>query len=265
MKITPQNDPPWFMHTNLKTVLKSTSSDIWSESKLNNFSSKLVRFSKYITNANISAPVRDHPSKLSLGGKPDKPTRFYYSGFISELQRFFRHIMNILNLNSFGALKLPIGFALQINWTANVMNQQVIRKICKWRTIYFLTASCPNHSSIILLSINFIIFNFGRLKEDVRIGLPSGWRKEVGEERCFMKYRFSSSLMCCNNHECKLVVFVLACVSGIIRLQKAEPGHYLFWMSRDPVRHLSLRNVFYLLLATCHSSLFVLAFISGFY
>ena len=32
----------------------------------------------------------------------------------------------------------------------------------------------------------FTIFNFRRLKKDVRIGLPAGWRKEVGEKRCFM-------------------------------------------------------------------------------
>ena len=35
----------------------------------------------------------------------------------------------------------------------------------------------------------FTIFNFIRLKEDVRIGLPAGWRVGVGEERCFMKGR----------------------------------------------------------------------------
>ena len=34
-KMTLQKDPPWFMHTKLKTVLKSKSSDIWSEWKLN--------------------------------------------------------------------------------------------------------------------------------------------------------------------------------------------------------------------------------------
>ena len=44
-------------------------------------------------------------------------TRFYYSGFVSELQRFFWHIVNLWNRNSFGVLQFPIGFALQITWT----------------------------------------------------------------------------------------------------------------------------------------------------
>ena len=56
-----------------------------------------------------------------------------------------------------------------------------------WRTIQFLTASCPCNKSTILLSINFIIFYFRTLKEDVRIGLLAGWRKGVEEVRCFMK------------------------------------------------------------------------------
>ena len=34
-------------------------------------SSKLVRFSKQISNANISAPRRDNPSKFSLRGRPE--------------------------------------------------------------------------------------------------------------------------------------------------------------------------------------------------
>ena len=70
---------------------------------------KLVRFSKQISNVNISASVRDDPSKFSLGGRPQSqlwrwhpnlflpanrddltPTQFYYSGFISEVQRFVR-------------------------------------------------------------------------------------------------------------------------------------------------------------------------------
>ena len=89
-----------------------------------------------------------------------------------------------------------------------------------------------------------------------------------GEERCFMKGSFflfilaslfsgssSSSCLCCNNHECKLFVFVLACVSGQIRLQKAEPGHKSCWICRGPVWHLSFRSAFYLLLATFFLSL----------
>ena len=34
--------------------------------------------------------------------------------------------------------------------------------------------------SIDLLSINFLIFNFRRIKEDVRIGLPAGWKEGGG-------------------------------------------------------------------------------------
>ena len=41
----------------------------------------------------------------------------YYSGFITELQRFFCHIGNPWNLNSFGVLQFSIEFALQITWT----------------------------------------------------------------------------------------------------------------------------------------------------
>ena len=42
------------------------------------------------------------------------------------------------------------------------------------------TASFPSNNSSILLSINFIIFNFRRLKEDVRFGLPAEWRRGWG-------------------------------------------------------------------------------------
>ena len=48
----------------------------------------------------------------------------------------------------------------------------------------------------------------------------------------------------------EIELFVLASISGKIRLQKAEPGHKLCWICRDPVWHLSFRNAFYLLLAT---------------
>ena len=66
--------------------------------------------------------------------------------------------------------------------------------------------------------------------------------------------------MCCNNHERKWLVFVLSCFFlGIIRLQKVDLGHKLCWICRDPVWQLSFRNVFYLLHATCHLLLFVLA------
>ena len=42
---------------------------------------------------------------------------FYYSGFISDLQSFFCHIVNTLTLNSFWVLQFPIGFTVQITWT----------------------------------------------------------------------------------------------------------------------------------------------------
>ena len=99
-------------------------------------SSKLVRFSKQISNANISAPRRDNPSKFSLRDRPESqlwrrhqnlyllanqddltPGRFYYSGFITELQRFFCHIGNHGNRNGFGDLTFPIGFTLRITWS----------------------------------------------------------------------------------------------------------------------------------------------------
>ena len=105
------------MHTRLKIVLKSTSSDIGSESKPSFSSSKWVRFSKQMSNVNILAPVRENPSKCSLRSRPESqlwrrhpnlflpanqeeltPKRFYHSGFFSELQRFFWHIMNTLTL-----------------------------------------------------------------------------------------------------------------------------------------------------------------------
>ena len=46
-----------------------------------------------------------------------------------------------------------------------------------------------NHKYSILLSINFIIFNFRRLKEDIRNDLPARWRKGLEEKSCFMKGR----------------------------------------------------------------------------
>ena len=65
-----------------------------------------------------SASIWDNPSKFSLRGRPEfhlwrkhpnlylptnqdnfTPKRFYYLGFISELQRFFWHIVNTLILN----------------------------------------------------------------------------------------------------------------------------------------------------------------------
>ena len=44
---------------------------------------------------------------------------------------------------------------------------------------------------------------------------------------------------------CHSFFFVLASISGNIRLQKAEPGHKLCWICRDLVWHLSLRNPVY--------------------
>ena len=87
--------------------------------------------------------------------------------------------------------------------------------------------------------------------EDVRIGLPAGWRKGVREERCFMKGRFSYSFLhyCYqdhhdyhhHHHKCAANImnvneFFCSCfVSGIIRLQKTEPGHKMCRICRDPV------------------------------
>ena len=95
-----------------------------------------MQFSKQISYAHISAPRRDNPSKLSLRGRPESqlwrrhqnlyllanqddltPGRFYYSRFITELQRFFCHIGNHGNRNVFEDLTFPIGFTLKITWS----------------------------------------------------------------------------------------------------------------------------------------------------
>ena len=95
-----------------------------------------MRFSKQISNWNISAPRRDNTSKLSLRCRPEyrlwrrhqnlyllanqddlTPEQFYYLGFISELKRFFWNIKDHGNGNGFGHLPFPIGFALRITWT----------------------------------------------------------------------------------------------------------------------------------------------------
>ena len=115
------------MHTKFKTVLKSTSSDIWTESKLNSSSSKLVRFSKQISNANILAPVIQKTfcwevgqsisfaDNIQTGYTRRIKTTSHRQDFI--IQRFFWLIVNLLNLNIFGVLQFPIGVALQITWT----------------------------------------------------------------------------------------------------------------------------------------------------
>ena len=41
-------------------------------------------------------------------------------------------------------------------------------------------------------------FYFRRIREDFRIGLSAGWKRGVGEERCFMKDRFSYPFL----HQC---------------------------------------------------------------
>ena len=61
--MTLRTDPPWFMHTNLKIMLKSKSSDIWSEW---NWIFVLKIGAILQTNANISAFVRDNPSTFLL-------------------------------------------------------------------------------------------------------------------------------------------------------------------------------------------------------
>ena len=61
---------------------------------------------------------RQHQNLYLLANQEDlTPERFYNPGFITELQRFFCHIGNLWNLNSFGVLQFPIEFALQITWT----------------------------------------------------------------------------------------------------------------------------------------------------
>ena len=60
------------------------------------------------------------------------PTRFFYSGFISELKRFFWHIVNTLKLNSFGVLQFSIGCSLQITWTVECFEAtSTLEKLCK--------------------------------------------------------------------------------------------------------------------------------------
>ena len=137
-KITLQNDPsrrPPLIHVhkaqdcaeiNIIRYLKRVKTEL--------FSSKSVRFSKQISYSHISAPIRDNPSKIVLGGRQElwrrhqnlyllanqddlTPERFNYSGFITEIQRFFSHIGNLWNLNSFEILQFPIEFTLQITWT----------------------------------------------------------------------------------------------------------------------------------------------------
>ena len=114
-KMTLQKDTPWFMHTKLKTMLKIKIIRYKKRVETEFLSSKLVRFSKQISNANIPAPRRDNSSKFNQDELT--PERFYYLGFISELKRFFWHIRNLCNCNGFGDLTFLIGFSLRITWT----------------------------------------------------------------------------------------------------------------------------------------------------
>ena len=58
---------------------------------------------------------------------------------------------------------------------------------------------------------------------------------------------FYFAVICFNNIYCKILVFVFAFVSGIFRLQKAEPGHKLRWICRDLVWHVSLFTFYFFL------------------
>ena len=61
---------------------------------------------------------RWYPNLILPGNQDElRPKQFYYSGFISELQRFVWDIGSLWNLNSFGVLQFPKWFALQITWT----------------------------------------------------------------------------------------------------------------------------------------------------
>ena len=121
------------------------------------FPSKSVRFSKQISNGKILAPVRDNPSEFSLRRRPESQLwrrhqnlyllanqddltleRFYYSGFITELQRFFCHIGNLWNNNIFWVPQYPIEFALQIIWTVKCYDP--ISTLEKWWPVWLLQA-----------------------------------------------------------------------------------------------------------------------------
>ena len=53
----------------------------------------------------------------------------------------------------------------------------------KW-VLLLVQATSP---AFALHKLHIFVFYLRRLKEDVRIGLPSGWREGMGEERTFMK------------------------------------------------------------------------------
>ena len=77
---------------------------------------------------------RQHPN-LFLRANPDDltPKGFYYSGFISELQRFVWDIGNLWNLIIVGVLQFPIGFALQVTWTVECYEPTSSpEKVCRW-------------------------------------------------------------------------------------------------------------------------------------
>ena len=57
---------------------------------------------------------------------------FIISYLFAELQRFFWHIVNLWNLNGFGDMPFPIGFALRITWTFLWYDQtKTTEKLCK--------------------------------------------------------------------------------------------------------------------------------------
>ena len=129
--MTPKYDPKNYpKNYPTKWPFKKILPDSWTQS------SRPCWNLKQISNKNISAHRRDNPSKKILRGRPESqlwrrhqnlslwanqddltPTRFFYSGFITELQRFFCHIGNRSNRNGFGDMPFSIGFELRITWT----------------------------------------------------------------------------------------------------------------------------------------------------
>ena len=88
-----------------------------------------------------------------------------------------------------------ISLDFQLDFNCNCETRNFVYVWChilgiEGTTIQCLTASCLSNISSILFSINFIIFNFRKLRKDVRIELPAGWRKGVGRRDASWKVGF---------------------------------------------------------------------------
>ena len=154
------------MHTKLKTA-EINVIRYMKHVKTEFFFTILVLFSKKISNANILAPVRDNLSIFLLRGRPESQLwrqhpnlflpanqddltlkQFYCPGFISELQRFFWHIVNTLTLNIFGVLQFPIDFALQIIWTFVWYDHMIwLKHMCMLLVLLILVCVHTKHST----------------------------------------------------------------------------------------------------------------------